>query len=244
MYVADIADDSSVSAVTMLRVQDIPLDYRPTEGTYLPSESKGLADHTYAVVVEGSWTVWELGEFPSKFAKIYSLLYALNVLKLPQLDRFPWRGGFSSMYFFNWAAHSIPSEDRPIVSAMQYASPGFMRFSLHGGTAEQVTLCVRREGDVSIKEAYIQLSEYIRANKLNDILYPDDSRWESHNQHLADGAAAIMRGFRVIDADVFLKTCHRPFEAAKISMTFYRYINDLIKFERDGLVRFPAADPN
>jgi len=242
VYIFDTQKDGLVGHVKLVALSKIPEDYVPEPGAYLELAERRQDAKSYSVLVEGGWSVRALGEFPKLFAKVYSVLYALNVLHVPEFGDYPWRGGFSYMHFFNWTAAQIPSEDRPVVSAMQYASPGFMRFSLHGKTANQVTRCVVEcKGDDQLTIAHQELSHYIRTHKLNDILTFNDPRWAEHDHYLKQASLALLKGFSVIDEAKFLETSSRPFETAKIAMAFYRYVKELADFDKDGLVKFPKS---
>jgi len=248
VFLQDIGADENIVATRLVERSNIPKDYRPKSGAYLKAMSSERDEKSYSVVVEGGWSVEQLADFPSTFAKAYSVIYGLNVLHLPEFESRPWRGGFSSMHFFNWAAKRIPSEHRPLVSAIQYASPGFMRFNLHGQSAMQVTACIAdyKFNNNVVVGAWSDLSKYVRDHGLNDILDQHDAVWAQHNEPLTDKAAKLMSAFSVIDEKSFLKTCPRPFEAAKIAMAFFRFIRDLANFEKRSLVRYmhETDEPN
>jgi hypothetical protein len=228
----------------MLAVDSVPEEYRPAPGSFLDRHSVPTPDDSYAFVVDGGWSVKALGDFPHVFAKAYSLLYGFTFLHWQHVSSFPWRGGFSAMHFFNWAANQVAGEHRPRVKAMQYASPGFLRFSLHRPTAEMVATCISvYKGDnASVAGAYSRLYGRISDHKLNDVTDPDSPIWNDHNEPLRNGAVEIMNAFRVVDGEAFAAVCGRPFEAAKIAMAFYRTILDLVAFEKEGLVRYPQAE--
>ncbi len=242
----DSSDNHSAQASTLVAIQNIPPEYLPEAGAYLPAMPTKPSQRSYSVLVEGGWSVNELGKFPHVFTKVYSLLYGLDVLHLSTFEKFPWRGGWSAKHFFDSVAAKIPSEDRPSVAAIQYASPGFMRFKLHGPTADQVSRCVAncKSKNHEIAVAFAELTTYIRDKRLNEITALDAPLWEPHDPHLSKGALAMLEPFDAIDEKSFVVACDRPFEAAKIAMAFYRYIRDLVDFEKRRLVIFPAAPPS
>ncbi|MFV0442507.1 MAG: hypothetical protein ACK5Q5_02945 [Planctomycetaceae bacterium] len=84
------------------------------------------------------------------------------------------------------------------------------------------------------------MSTFIRANGLNDIDDVNDPKLATHNDSLRKQAEDLIGSFGVIDRLQFTSTCERPFEAAKIAMSFYRRIKELVTFEKQGLVRFPT----
>lgn len=242
---ADIDDGALPTSTTLVDVNDIPSDYLPQKGAWLPVGASLASDTEYTVLVEGGWSVSQLGEFPSMFSKAYSLLYGMNVLALKEFSNFPWRGGFSSYHFFNWIAKAIPSEHQPGVDAIQYASPGFMRFNLHGATALQVAQCISnyKYRNAQIVEAYSRLYKLIRDNKLNDEEQADSAKLATCSKELSEGARDLIVGFELIDVKEFMMAASRPFEAAKIAMAFYRYIKQLVEFEKEGRVRYANTKP-
>ena len=94
----------------------------------------------------------------------------------------------------------------------------------------------------SIGESYDELASYIREHKLNDITSPSDERWKDHSAALSKLSKSLLKGFRALDADAFVKASKRPFETAKIAMAFYRYVRDLANYETLGLVKYPKVD--
>ncbi len=105
VYVIDTTTTGAIHQAALVLKSKIPADYRPKAGTYLESETPAN-DQSYAVLVEGDWSVHDLGDFPNTFEKTYSFLYSLNVLHVREVEAFPWRGGFSSYHFFKWTSRA------------------------------------------------------------------------------------------------------------------------------------------
>lgn len=87
--------------------------------------------------LDGRWNLEELSEATKDYTQLYGFAYSLQT-NLPderreEIDylysRFPWRGGFSTVNFFNQLFHKIPKKLRPEVQRIQYASPGFIELS-------------------------------------------------------------------------------------------------------------------
>lgn len=246
VYIVDVANLRAVTKITILSVADVPEDYRPAPGEYLEISPEMVREkNSFSMLVEGgNWAAHAISDFPNVFSKVYSVLYGLNVLHVPQFEAFPWKGGFSSMHFFNWAFNKLPFEARPSVSAMQYASPGFIRFSLDESAASQVTVCVAEyfSNNDKLAAAYADLSDYIRANNLRDIQSEKAPEWPRHSEPLTSKTVALLSGFSKVSGEGFMKTCPRPFEAAQIARAFYRYVRDLAAYEKNGMVRFPRLE--
>jgi len=87
--------------------------------------------------LDGRWNLEELSETAKDYTQLYGFAYSL----LPDLPwarreeinyiygKFPWRGGYSTVNFFNQLFHKIPPKLRPEVERIQYASPGFIELS-------------------------------------------------------------------------------------------------------------------
>lgn len=87
---------------------------------------------THKIYIEGKWDIYDLHIFPYGYAQIYSFLYALSAAENPKSpfmrasQRYPWRGGYSTInYYFEIYGH-IPEAERPQIRRLEYASPGFI----------------------------------------------------------------------------------------------------------------------
>lgn len=240
VYFLDIHQDQSVRAYLSLTTA-VPEEYRPEAGKYLEFQDAGEGDHSYSFLLQGDWSIDAIGDFPKTFNKVYSLIYGMNVLHAEGYATHPWRGGFSSLHFFNEAMSEVPRRDRPSLDAIHKSSPGFVRFSLDTRTALEVVRCILdfKSKEWTISDDARTLRQFIRRHGLNDLDSPDSDEWESVNRRLETLAGRLLSEFTVIDENQFMKMCPRPFEAAKIALTFVKYIRDLINYERQGLIEFP-----
>jgi hypothetical protein len=87
--------------------------------------------------LDGRWNLEELSEAIRDYTQLYGFAYSL----LPDLPleidniyanmygNFPWRGGYSTVHFFNRLFRKIPRNLQPEVTRIQYASPGFIELS-------------------------------------------------------------------------------------------------------------------
>ena len=87
--------------------------------------------------LDGRWSLEELSEATKDYTQLYGFAYSL-LPDLPSARReeidhiygkFPWRGGYSTVNFFNQLFHKIPPKLRPEVQRIQYASPGFIELT-------------------------------------------------------------------------------------------------------------------
>lgn len=87
--------------------------------------------------LDGSWGLEELSDTVKDYIQLYGFAYSLDpdlpVARRDEVkyiyDKFPWRGGYSTVNFFNQLFHKIPQQLRPEVKRIQYASPGFIELT-------------------------------------------------------------------------------------------------------------------
>jgi hypothetical protein len=243
VYFTDINHQGVTAQVVLSQLDNIPNDYFPAQGAYLDVEAtKGTTQNkSYSLLIERSLSIGNLSDLPRHFSQAYALLYCLLVLKPQNLAGYPWRGGFSAMHFYRWLLDLIPGEDRPDVAAVQYASPGFIRFSLDpiiaGHVGNIVAFLLRGSQEANI--AYTDLLTHIRRNKLNDVGINDSATWKLHNAELTVLTRSLLSALQIPGLEDLMSAAPRPFEAAKIALSFMRRIRELVELEENGLVRFP-----
>lgn len=87
--------------------------------------------------LDGRWNLEELSEATKDYTQLYGFAYSLlpdlPLARRDEIDyiygKFPWKGGYSTVNFFNQLFHKIPPRLRPEVERIQYASPGFIELS-------------------------------------------------------------------------------------------------------------------
>lgn len=87
--------------------------------------------------LNGRWNLEELSQATRDYTQLYGFVYSLlpdlPLARRNEIDyiygKFPWRGGYSTVNFFNQLFHKIPSDLRPGIERIQYASPGFIELS-------------------------------------------------------------------------------------------------------------------
>ena len=184
VYFVDIDGDGTPAVVTLLRLDAIPDDYVPAQGAYLDAAASYQHDvRSYPVLIERSLSIPALSAIPRIFSQVYAFVYCLLVLRPQELEGHPWRGGFSVMHFYRWLVNRVPGEYSPSVDTVQYASPGFIRFSsldpkVAAHVAGLITRTVRANREILLE--YSSLHDYIRTNKLNEIRSLDDEQWVGH----------------------------------------------------------------
>ncbi|WP_406641587.1 hypothetical protein [Pectobacterium brasiliense] len=86
--------------------------------------------------IDGRWDLTDLNVLTRVYIQLYGLLYSLDMAD-DYLDneiqyiygKYPWRGGFSAVNFYQNLFAKIPRKYKPIIKSIQYASPGFIELS-------------------------------------------------------------------------------------------------------------------
>ncbi|AFT73211.1 hypothetical protein [Alteromonas macleodii] len=86
--------------------------------------------------IDGRWELTELNVLTRVYIQLYGLIYSLDVAD-DYLDneiqyifgKYPWRGGFSAVNFYQNLFAKMPREYKPTIKSIQYASPGFIELS-------------------------------------------------------------------------------------------------------------------
>lgn len=122
------------------RAQEPKEEWLPDSGFFVrqTTTSAGISIPTGLAVsdihIDGKWDMQDLSAFPNRYAEVYSFLFALgDTRKGPQaqyedlFSRYPWRGGFSSVNFYDDLYAYVPRGERLAVESIAYSSPGTIR---------------------------------------------------------------------------------------------------------------------
>lgn len=101
------------------------------------AENLALEPKTTQLALGGSWGLEEHSDTTKDYIQLYGFAYSLlpdvPTSRREEVDyiygKFPWRGGYSTVNFFNPLFHKIPPKFRPEVRRIQYVSPGFIELS-------------------------------------------------------------------------------------------------------------------
>jgi hypothetical protein len=106
---------------------------------------------TTRIGLDGRWDFEELTDTIKSYIQLYGFTYSLAP-DLPAGRRmeieyiyakFPWKGGYSTVNFFNQLYHNIPPQRRPKVIEIRYASPGFIEITTLASAAAAAAAIVK-----------------------------------------------------------------------------------------------------
>lgn len=150
--------------------EEISEDLLPAPRLFNPTPiSRSSAVGKRKVLIDGRWDASDLSLFSDLIEDCYSFAYALtkdkaNIRLKTIFQHYPWRGGSSSVGFFNDLGRFIRRDEGLKVTQMQYASPGFIEFSLREDVAELIKSLVVdiNSPESSAGKAYKEARTYLR----------------------------------------------------------------------------------
>jgi hypothetical protein len=118
----------------------------------VPRSRREDGQKRYRIVLPQSsdWSLQDLYVFPHTYEQCYTFVYCLDT-QLPARDeeaidhafeRYPWKGGYSYVNFYQVLRTRIPSAARPKLASMHKASPGWIELALNLDVAVQVAKSV------------------------------------------------------------------------------------------------------
>jgi hypothetical protein len=147
----------AIDYVLKIKSTDVPEQFLPPDESYFdaelcPSEKGKLLEspRDYSIRLDGRWFLEDLIEIPRVYNQLYSFIYTLRHLYKKSVEsnateifsRYPWRGGFSAVNFYQQLKRTMPSLHEARVQEISYASPGTIRLELLVDTSIGVRDCV------------------------------------------------------------------------------------------------------
>lgn len=200
----------------------------------------------YKINIDGKWTLEDLYVFPHTFSQVYYLMYSLSPNQpdtaveriMHAYEAFPWRGGYSAVNFYNQLKYAVPLRERPTVSSIRYASPGFLELSLMISVALNVKTLVKLVAG-SLKEfnsTYHKIHTDLQKRKLLRLdVKLKELKLKRAELALVEKSTKQMANLMGIKnvKEITARTGH-PFITLKILLSLYRRIRKLAEYETKG----------
>lgn len=196
--------------------------------------------------IDGPWEFVELSNFAHTYTQAYAFVYSLtNVSDTNQYSleiaysSYPWRGGFSSLNFYNRLYSSIPLEHRPRIKQIQYASPGFIELGLALSAAGTLAGIIKLLTDAGERVHRLYDTIYKGAQQRRLLRLEVRGReLELKREHLEFilDASERLGGAMGIPVDRILYRTNSPFATLKTLLSFFRKVAPLSQYVEDGRV--------
>ena len=220
---------------------DDPFDDRD-DGDSLPPPA------LYRLELDGEWGLLEFSGFGRQYVQSYALYHLLIAAERGDetswhelrwaLNAFPWRGGWSSVDFFDALVRIVPRTHLPRIRRIRYSSPGFIEITVGLILGAHALKAVIGTYD-KLHDAYRKTQKAAKENKLLGI---DVRRAELslRQEELAAELAEELRdglGMRQFEA-LLRSTDVKPLAELKIFLALCRRIRPLSNLQNDDSIRF------
>ncbi len=208
-----------------------------------------LAVTTTRLKLDGRWGLEELSDTTKGYIQLYGFAYSL-IPDLPsatkdEIDyiygKFPWRGGYSTVNFFNQLFHKIPPKLRPEVQRIQYSSPGFIELTellaVSGTVAAIVATVCKSIKSVhelyrSIQKASVdhELSKINLAKEMLELTERQITFCDNSSKNLVEALGLLEEQNQLIDKRV----TGNPIMKLKILLSVYRRVYPIAAKQVEG----------
>lgn len=209
---------------------------------------------SYRVLLDGRWKLEDLYTFPHAFSQCYAFIYCMDSPLDPRdRDRinhafsgYPWKGGYSYVNIYTVLHHQIPTNLRPTIKSISYASPGWLDILLNPDVALQVakSVGILSGAGVAATKAYAQAMKYITQVSLERKKAQLDEMKLTQAQHktlmsMCEDMAKFL-GFKSVK-ELHERTGN-PEVSLKLLAAHYRRTNQLVEFVKEGKASLPEND--
>jgi hypothetical protein len=219
-------------------------------------KSKREDRQNYRIVLPeaSDWSLQDLYVLPHTYEQCYTFVYCLDT-QLPARDeeaidhafeRYPWKGGYSYVNFYQVLRTRIPPVSRPRLASMHKASPGWIELALNLDVAVQVAKSVALISGSLVAAA----AAYKKAWTL--LLSIRTERQKARNQQLQLRQSQVKAirgtceelakclGFKSL-SELHNRT-NDPEVSLKLLAAHYRKMRTLYEYESRGKIELPVDD--
>lgn len=218
----------------------------PDPGVFMPAPPVEASTAKRTVHIDGRWGINDLRKFSDLVQDCYAFVFALKgrgtadtrdrVTELFQ--KYPWRGGFSSVNFFDDLYRLIPSAQRASISRIQYASPGTIELQMNKDVAATIRkLCEAiNENDSAIVETYDEVHNLLTERNWLGRSAADLLLSSADRRELLDIAARLAQSFGLSNQQQYLLELSNsdPLATVKILLAYYRRLEGLADYVATG----------
>lgn len=251
------ANNSGRYPMTVL--DQIADDMLPSAGFFASQHTESMESEakvgmtTVKIPIDGRWDMQDLAQFPNKYTDTYAFLYAVNhstdvagvESHLGELfQKYPWRGGFSSVGFYNDLYRAIPKPQRLRIREIHYASPGAISLDASSVLSGQIQSLVRGVNDRwrEISDAYSELYDGMKQRGFLGVSIREVTADAEDKAFLRRACKGLASAMQFEGGEQVHTLCGRNWVAtSKILLSFYRRVTDLAEYYESGKVSMPLS---
>jgi len=154
----------------------------------------------------------------------------------------PWKGGYSSVNFYNNLQYIVKPKHRPKIYSIQYASPGWIELTVLVGIAlniKKIVLCFTESAN-ELNKLYNNIYKGMHDRKMMKIEAKRQSIQLSKDQidFAIDSANKLSELIGFENLKQIQMLTKNPSATLKIMLSFYRKIKILADFSSKGKTKF------
>jgi hypothetical protein len=207
----------------------------------------------HRITIDERWEIRDLYFFPHRYAEVYSFLYALHEASLNHgarfaevFHRYPWRGGYSAVNFYDDLYDSIPRAHRPRINSIHYASPGYIELGAVLVIVTQIDKILTGAMKIwdKLDKIYTAIHKRAMQRRLLKFNVKEHERKlaEEEVRFLINSTKELAEAIGIDDPAALNRLTGDPLASLKILMAFYRRFRELVSFVQEGKVRIEPPD--
>lgn len=218
----------------------------PEPGVFMPAPPIEASTAKRTVHIDGRWGINDLRKFSDLVQDCYAFVFALTGRGTPRIrdrvtelfQKYPWRGGFSSVNFFDDLYGLIPPAQRASISRIQYASPGTIELQMNKEAAATIRkLCEAiNEEDSTIVDTYKEVHDWLTERSWLGRSTADLRLSATDRRELLDVASQLAQSFGLSSQQQYILELSNsdPLAAVKILLAYYRRLEGLADYVATG----------
>jgi len=212
------------------------------------------------IKIDGKWSLEDLYVMSRTYIQCYSLIYSLADVELPRVEyekfrnylkgeyaRYPWRGGYSTINFYNNIFHRIPYEHRPLIHSINYSSPGALVLTEVATVAviiSGIVLSVAKSLDVA-HDTYNKIKKGITDRKLSkiEVASKEFELLEKEMKFVEQSLAELIDIMNIppeMLEELEKRSGGNKLMQLKILLSFYRRVEPLALMQADGRLKLES----
>lgn len=243
-------ENGNLVQVAMLAIAELPNRYLPTDDSYHDQELNprfARPENDQVFLLDGDWEIDRFRELDRKYKQVYAFMGAFGTRRIGNEENLMLslrHRSFGSRWSYKTAfdrlMHSLPIDNRAKMIAVQYASPGLVRFRAEATVAQSI-----REAFQPFFDSPHEVNRrYSVAHRL--VVDLGNRTAEAHGEPTHDHTFKELEGelkrrlrelattLAVVDFQALISLTGSVLIAGELLVTFVRRMRSLIDFAESG----------
>jgi len=201
-----------------------------------------FTEGSYTIEIGGNWRFEDLTVFTTEYQKLYGFYYHLIAdIDAPwgrDTGAYPWRGGYSTVHFFNRLYGTIPYSRKPRLKSIRYASPGWIELQAVIEVVHQISGVVASLATTTwaAYECYGRIQKMLSELKISNISAKERELElaDKYAAFIGDALDEMSSHLGEQDKARILEMAPNELAALKLELTVFRRLKPLVELENAG----------